>query len=139
VGADAGWFCDKVVVRQVTDGESRMFYFPCGQWLDRGKSDGLIERTLLPREPPELAQEPSKLAEEPEPELDVRPSKGYEETTIDGGVIFSIAFSEICKMIDWLFDTLSSCKHLLHFFSIQNKLLLRLVVGCCRWSISLVS
>jgi len=62
----AGWFCDKVVVREIadTDGDSRLFYFPCGQWLDRAKSDGLIERSLLPQQPPELVQEPSELVQE---------------------------------------------------------------------------
>ena len=68
----AGWFCDKVVVQEVTDTDSRSFYFPCGQWLDRGKSDGLIERTLLPQQPPALAQEQPEVVEE---ERTTKPSK----------------------------------------------------------------
>jgi len=59
-----GWFCDKVLVRQVTDTDIQSFYFPSGQWLDRGKGDGLIERTLLPQQLPKLVQEPSQLLEE---------------------------------------------------------------------------
>jgi len=69
----AGWFCDKVIVRQqVRDTDSQSFYFPCGQWLDRGHSDGLIERTLWPQQPPALVQEQSEVAEE-DPET--KPSK----------------------------------------------------------------
>jgi len=80
VSAGAGWFCDKVVVREATDTgtdtDSRSMYFPCGQWLDRGQTDGLIERTLLPQQPPEeqpldepeLLEEPEPI-EEPPPEL----------------------------------------------------------------------
>jgi len=71
VNSGSGWFCDKVIVRQLTDTDSQSFYFPCGQWLDRGKSDGLIERTLLPQQLPELVQEPSEPVEE---EPQVKPS-----------------------------------------------------------------
>jgi len=60
----AGWFCDKVVVREATNTESQLIYFPCGQWLDLGKSDGLIERTLLPQQPPDPVQEPHEPVEE---------------------------------------------------------------------------
>jgi len=72
VSSDAGWFCDNVLVQQVTVMDSKPLYFPCGQWLDRGKSDGLIERTLLPQQPPELVQQPSELVEE---KSETKPSK----------------------------------------------------------------
>lgn len=66
--AGAGWFCDKVVVQETTNADSQLIYFPCGQWLDHGKADGLIERTLLPQQPPDHVQEPSELIEE-EPKM----------------------------------------------------------------------
>jgi len=84
VSTGLGWFCDKVLVRQVTDTDSQSFYFPCGQWLDRGKSDGLIERTLFPQQPPELVREPSELVdEEPKP----KPSK-FNNCLVTGPVYF---------------------------------------------------
>ena len=71
VPTGAGWFCDKVVVHEAATADTpdaRSFYFPSGQWLDRGKSDGLIERTLQPQQPPPaspaLALEPSELMDE---------------------------------------------------------------------------
>jgi len=72
VHTGAGWFCDEVIVREVTDTDSRSFYFPCRQWLDRGKSDRLIERTLLAQQPPTLVEEQSEVAEE---EPKTKPSK----------------------------------------------------------------
>lgn len=57
MGSGAGWFCDKIVIRESTATDGQLIYFPCGQWLDRGKSDGLIERTLLPQQPPAPVQE----------------------------------------------------------------------------------
>jgi len=77
VHAGSGWFCDKVVVRETTSMDSQSFYFPCGQWLDRGKSDGLIERTLLFQQPPELVQEPSEIVVEEEEEPETEPSEFY--------------------------------------------------------------
>jgi len=69
--AGTGWFCDKViVVREATDTDTDsqlMTYFPCGQWLDRGQADGRIERTLLPRLPPEEPALKPQSPLEPEP------------------------------------------------------------------------
>ena len=56
VASGAGWFLDKVIVKDLAtegeDGSPRSFYFPCHRWLDEGLEDGLIERELLPAEPP---------------------------------------------------------------------------------------
>ena len=44
----AGWYVDKVVVRDGDDPEGATFVFPSGRWFDVGQDDGEIERELLP-------------------------------------------------------------------------------------------
>lgn len=45
-GFGAGWFMDKVVIKESADAE-REFIFMCNRWLDEGEDDNLIERELL--------------------------------------------------------------------------------------------
>ena len=47
-GHGAGWFLDKIVVRErVGDNSGKEFVFPCGQWLDDHEGDGKTERELM--------------------------------------------------------------------------------------------
>ena len=45
-GFGAGWMLDKVEVTSLESSE--MIAFPCNQWLDKKKGDGLICRELFP-------------------------------------------------------------------------------------------
>ena len=45
-GFGAGWMLDKVEVTNLESSE--MIAFPCNQWLDKKKGDGLIFRELFP-------------------------------------------------------------------------------------------
>ena len=45
-GFGAGWMLDKVEVRNLESSE--IIAFPCNQWLDKKKGDGLICRQLFP-------------------------------------------------------------------------------------------
>ena len=45
-GFGAGWFLDKVVVTNTSNGTT--VEFPCSQWLDKKKGDKQIARDLLP-------------------------------------------------------------------------------------------
>lgn len=45
-GFGAGWMLDKVEVTNLESSE--MIAFPCNQWLDKKKGDGLICRELFP-------------------------------------------------------------------------------------------
>ena len=45
-GFGAGWMLDKVEVTNLES--SKMFAFPCNQWLDKKKGDALIRRELFP-------------------------------------------------------------------------------------------
>ncbi|ELT98105.1 hypothetical protein CAPTEDRAFT_225952 [Capitella teleta] len=53
----AGWFCEKVIVREGEEADSKVFFFPCGQWLDSGMDDSKIERILDAAEPPKQSSE----------------------------------------------------------------------------------
>lgn len=55
--AGAGWYLEKVIVKEDDQPGSRMFYFPCDRWLDEGQDDGLIERELQAGEPPKQSSE----------------------------------------------------------------------------------
>jgi len=45
-GLGASWFVDSVVVTDLGSGAE--FTFPCNQWFDKKKGDGVLERTLKP-------------------------------------------------------------------------------------------
>jgi hypothetical protein len=45
-GFGAGWMLDKVEVTKLENSE--MVPFPCNQWFDKKKGDGLISRELFP-------------------------------------------------------------------------------------------
>ena len=45
-GFGAGWKLDKVEITHLTSSE--MVLFPCNQWFDKKKGDGLISRDLVP-------------------------------------------------------------------------------------------
>ena len=45
-GFGAGWKLDKVEITNLTSSE--MVLFPCNQWFDKKKGDGLICRDLVP-------------------------------------------------------------------------------------------
>lgn len=53
----AGWYLEKVIVKEGDEPGARMFYFPCDRWLDQGQDDGLIERVLEAAEPPKQSSE----------------------------------------------------------------------------------
>eukprot|EP01119_Soliformovum_irregulare_P003103 TRINITY_DN133_c0_g1_i3.p1 TRINITY_DN133_c0_g1~~TRINITY_DN133_c0_g1_i3.p1 ORF type:complete len:710 (+),score=244.05 TRINITY_DN133_c0_g1_i3:779-2908(+) len=44
-GFGAGWFLEKVTVKNLND--NGVFEFPCNQWFDKGEGDGQIERDLI--------------------------------------------------------------------------------------------
>ena len=50
--AGAGWFCERVVVKEGPNPDAETYYFPCGRWLDDGLDDGRTERLLERGEPP---------------------------------------------------------------------------------------
>ncbi|XP_071954737.1 lipoxygenase homology domain-containing protein 1-like [Antedon mediterranea] len=52
-GAGAGWFLEKVIVREEGRSQSEVV-FPCGRWLDRDEDDGQIVRELVPEGKPQL-------------------------------------------------------------------------------------
>lgn len=43
-GTAAGWFIDKVTVKDMET--KQVFHFPCNQWLAKDEGDGSIERLL---------------------------------------------------------------------------------------------
>ena len=48
VGYGAGWFLDKVIVRERnTEDVGKECVFPCNRWLDDHEDDGRTERELL--------------------------------------------------------------------------------------------
>ena len=48
VGHGAGWFLDKVTIREHSSEDlSKEYVFPCNRWLDDHEDDGRIERELL--------------------------------------------------------------------------------------------
>jgi len=48
VGHGAGWFLDKVTVREHSDQDvGKEYVFPCSRWLDDHEDDGKTERELL--------------------------------------------------------------------------------------------
>jgi len=48
VGHGAGWFLDKVTVRECIGDQARLEYvFPCNRWLDDHEDDGYTRRELL--------------------------------------------------------------------------------------------
>ena len=47
-GFGAGWFLEKVEV--VNMASNRTWLFPCNQWLDKKRGDGLMCRELYPRD-----------------------------------------------------------------------------------------
>lgn len=51
-GPGAGWYLEKVIVKEIDLTNGREFYFPCDRWLDEGQDDKLIERTLQVGTPP---------------------------------------------------------------------------------------
>ncbi|XP_070556277.1 uncharacterized protein [Ptychodera flava] len=48
--AGQGWQLDKVVIKESEEAEKEWF-FPCKRWLDAGRDDNKIERTLKPSSP----------------------------------------------------------------------------------------
>jgi len=48
VGHGAGWFLDKVTVRECSSDQACLEYvFPCNSWLDDHEDDGYTRRELL--------------------------------------------------------------------------------------------
>ncbi|XP_061116516.1 lipoxygenase homology domain-containing protein 1 [Conger conger] len=47
-GGGAGWYLDKVVVREEGKTENEAIEFPCDRWLDGNEDDGQIVRELVP-------------------------------------------------------------------------------------------
>jgi lipoxygenase homology domain-containing protein 1 len=46
-GHGAGWFLDRVIVRELDEEDSGNFYlFPCNRWFDEYEEDGKVEREL---------------------------------------------------------------------------------------------
>ena len=55
--AGAGWFCERVVVKEGPNPDAQTYYFPCSRWLDDGLDDGKTERLLELGEPPKESRE----------------------------------------------------------------------------------
>ena len=55
--AGAGWFCDRVVVKEGPNPDAETYHFPCGRWLDVGLDDGKTERVLERGEAPKESRE----------------------------------------------------------------------------------
>ena len=43
-----GWFLEKIEITNLST--SKKYVFPCEQWLDEKKGDGLLWKELLPRD-----------------------------------------------------------------------------------------
>lgn len=41
-----GWFLEKIVVKESTDADSKVYTFPCSKWFDKERNDGVLERLL---------------------------------------------------------------------------------------------
>ena len=55
--AGAGWFCDRIVVKEGPNPDAQTYHFPCGRWLDVGLDDGKTERILEIGEAPKESRE----------------------------------------------------------------------------------
>lgn len=51
-GRGAGWFCDKIIVKEGPSHDAEEYYFSCGRWLDEGMDDNVTQRLLDRGEPP---------------------------------------------------------------------------------------